>query len=146
MYSFVREDDGNEVEVDFETMMGKDCMGYITLEDGVRAKEPATPLHISTGDNEENQIKQTEYLSDAMGFPDTQFEEFEADRKLMGFSGIEFEKEKDMPFYQVKGQSGAEWNRYMKHRGFFDRNRHDGGYTPSKKELDDATKLANRTK
>jgi len=145
MYTFFREDNNEEIQVDWSTMMSKDSMGYITLEDGVKAREDRSEwsgkIASDVGKDSKAYIKQTEFLSDSMGFPAHQYEEFEADRQLMGFNSIEFIREPDIPFYQVKGESGKEWNRYMKHRGFFDKNRHDKGYTPSAKELEDGKRL-----
>ena len=141
-HKFIREDNGEEIFVDYATMMEKDSLGCITLEDGTIAKEDRSNWKrkvASTEDkNEEHYIRQTQFLSDSMGFPAHQYVEVEADRRMMGFDSIEFVKEPDIPFYQVKGESGKEWNRYMKHRGFFDKNRHDKGYTLSPKEIQDA--------
>lgn len=96
-YKF-RTDDGEIVEVSWEEMMEKDCTGKITLKDGRSAMEvrdgwkKREVYHPG-----EKDMKARECVSDAMGFAEHQFEEFEADRQLNGFSGIEFERDPDVP-------------------------------------------------
>ena len=82
-------------------------------------------------------------VSDACGFIQQQFNDFETDRVKNGFTGIEFVRDKDVPqFYQVKCSSRKEFARYMKHRGMHDKNSRNGSAAGiTQKELDDAMRL-----
>ena len=131
MYAFRREDTDVVVQVDFETMMGQDVAGYVTLPDGVKARR------CPTGDfkqvaGEESVFDSPigggrEIVSDAMGFGEHQFEDFELDRVKNGFVGVRFERDPDVPeFFRVRCSSRSAWESYVKHRGLVDRNRHSG--------------------
>lgn len=125
-YRFIREDDGAVIEVDFETMMAMDAAGYITLKDGAQAKRDHTgePRRFSdtVSDGRESGTKPIP-PSDAMGFTAHQLAEFEADRKMNGFGGVEFVPDPHEPtFYQVKCSDRRTWERYVRHRGFVDKN------------------------
>ena len=146
-YRFIREDNGEVVEVDWETMMSKNPAGYITLEDGITAKEDRTGWKRRTVFSEaEVSSNERQCVSDALGFAAHQLEEFEADRKINGFSGIEFVRDEHTPeFIQVKGKAGPEWERYIRHRGLCDKNRHDSGVVLAPGELEKAIEIAKRT-
>lgn len=77
-------------------------------------------------------------VSDALGFSEQQFNDFEADRVKNGHVGIEFVRDKDVPqFFQVKCSSREAWAKYVKHRGMYDRNSRNGGsFTIDDKEFD----------
>lgn len=67
-------------------------------------------------------------ISDALGFTEGQLAQFEADRIKHGFSDVEFVRDPQVPeFYQVKMGSEETKSRYMKHRGYHDRNSLNGG-------------------
>lgn len=123
-YQFRREDNGEIVTVDFETMMEQNAAGFITLPDGVLAKrcrEATLPKRKGTKELPKQPV------SDAMGFIEQQFEDFESDRKRHGFRGIEFVRDKDVPqFFQVRASSPAAMARYMKHRGLRERTTPNG--------------------
>ena len=124
MYLYRREDDGEVVEVDFETAMSQQA-GYITLPDGVSARR----IYESTG--EKSATPRTPIaavpLSDAMGCTAAQVGEMASDAKRHGFTGVEFVQDKTEPtFYQAKFSSWAEWDRYRKHRHLVDKNSRNG--------------------
>lgn len=127
-YPFRREDNGEIVQLPFDKMMEMDACGCVTLPDGVMARrarglEQPTAAQ-ATGSNELNKP----IISDALGFTETQLQEFEVDRVSHGFSGVEFVRDPRVPqFFQVKIKSQKEWARYVKHRGMFDQNSRNGG-------------------
>lgn len=77
-------------------------------------------------------------ISDALGFSEQQFQDFETDRVKNGHTGIEFVRDKDVPqFFQVKCSSREAWSAYVKHRGMFDKNSRNGGaFTISDKDFE----------
>lgn len=79
-------------------------------------------------------------ISDALGFTEHQFQDFETDRVKNGHTGVEFIRDKDVPqFFQVKCSSPEAWSRYLKHRGMADRNSKNGsGARITQAELDKA--------
>ena len=124
-YRFIREDNGKPVDVDFEAMMGQDAAGFITLPDGVAAKRSYKSDMMSEKRQRESDGGGCGPIpaSDAMGFTVRQLAEFEADRTLHGFTGVEFTQDPHEPtFYQVRCSSRREWERYVKHRGMTDNN------------------------
>ncbi len=143
-YTFIREDNGKEVEVDFETMMEQDTAGFIRLKDGVAARRKSTgsfkrKIEAETG---------TKPIppSDSLGFTVLQLDDFEADRKSHGFTGVEFVPDPLEPtFMQVKCSSRREWERYVKHRGFVDKNR-TAGVSISADDLERAKTMLFRQK
>lgn len=148
-YRFLREDDGKTVQVDFETMMQMDAAGYITLPDGVRARRdrqkepPLRRADIVSATRSETGSKPIP-PSDAMGFTAHQLQEFEADRQLNGFSGVEFVPDPLEPtFYQVKCSDRRTWERYASHRGFVDLNR-TAAVSISAADLEAAKRLVSR--
>ena len=115
-YPFRREDNGEIVEVPFETMI-QHRYGWITLEDGVEARR----VHREERKPKRREVRtgSREIVSDALGFGQHQFDEMEADRRGNGFDGVEFRRDPSVPeFFQVKCSSRAEFNKYMRHRGF----------------------------
>jgi len=148
-YRFLREDNGARVQVTFEDMMEMDAAGYITLPDGVRARrdrsgEPRLrrPDTVS-GERTETGTKPIP-PSDAMGFTAHQLQEFEVDRQLNGFHGVEFVPDPHEPtFYQVKCSDRRTWERYARHRGFVDLNR-TAAVSISAGDLEAAKRLVSR--
>lgn len=126
-YFFRREDNDEVVEVPFEVMMTQDVAGYIELEDGAKARrvpsgEAGTKLieAIPIGGGRE-------IVSDALGFTEQQFHDFEQDRVKNGFGAVRFERDPAVPqFFRVCCSSRAVWDRYVEHRGLFDKNHHSG--------------------
>lgn len=133
-YRFRRLDDEETICVSFETMMTQDAAGFIEV-DGVaykrvHARPPSLPTAAPLDLNKP-------IISDALGFPEAQLADFEADRVANGFSGIEFIRDPGVPqFFQVKITSMYEWAKYIKHRGLRDKNsRNGGGACPSVEEF-----------
>lgn len=147
-YRFIREDDGQPVEVDFETMMTMDSSRCIVLADGVRAKRDRIPScrmvpDTMSGERTESGTKPIP-PSDTMGFTAHQLAEFEADRVAHGFSGVEFVQDPHEPtFYQVKCSDRRTWEKYAAHRGFVDRNR-TAAVAISASDLEAARRLVSR--
>jgi hypothetical protein len=123
-YCFQREDTGEVIEVDFVTMMeSKD--GFLEVEPGVFAKRIGRE---SKRTRTKAVAGRTTIVSDALGFGQHQLSEMESDRQLHGFSDIEFKPDPHTPqFFQVHCGSEAAKKRYMRHRGFTDRNSRNGG-------------------
>ena len=142
MYQFVREDNGEIVEVDFEKMMEQDAAGFIKLDDGVSARRVQDlPRH-----EKKRRKKGVPEIpvSDALGFTAHQLAEFEYDRKSNGFSGVEFTPDPMCPeFYQVRFSSLKERDRYIRHRGMVDRNKTKGAAL-SKGDFESARELLGR--
>lgn len=127
MYQFIREDNGEIVEVDFEKMMEQDAAGYIVLEDGVAARRVRDfgPQSVKRCDDNANHKPP---VSDNLGVYVHQLGQFEEDRKKHGFTGVEFRPDPLCPVhYQAHFSSFEEHERYMKHRGMFDKGRSKGG-------------------
>ena len=144
-YTFIREDNGEPVEVDFVTMMGQDAAGFIHLPGGIAAKRKATPSwRRKSFDSVSKAGNKPIPPSDAMGFTVHQLAEFEADRVAHGFTGVEFVQDPMEPtFRQVKCSSRREWDKYREHRGLTDRNR-TSGVSISADDLERAKELVSR--
>lgn len=145
---YKREDNGEVIEMPDDTWLSQDCMGYVELEDGTRARRC-----VALEEQRKNKQKakprmrwegQT-VVSDSLGFGMHQLAEMEADRQMNGFSGIEFVQDKTEPtFYQVKCSSPQQYQRYIKHRGWVDKNGNLGlgaGNILSKHDIEAAEKL-----
>jgi len=142
MYQFVREDNGEVVEVGFEKMMEQDAAGFIKLDDGVSARRVQD---LPKKDKKRRKKAVPEIpVSDALGFTSHQLAEFEYDRKRNGFSGVEFTPDPSCPeFYQVRFSSLKERDRYIRHRGMVDRNKTKGSAL-SERDFSDARELLGR--
>jgi hypothetical protein len=121
VYKFIREDNGEVVEVGFEAHMNQDCAGWITLPDGVRARRSTTyPTEKSAA--LPSVPAGVPLPSDAMGFTAHQIVEFEADKERHGYQGVEFKPDPQCPdFYQVHFSSYKARDAYIAHRGLVDR-------------------------
>ena len=147
-YKFTIVDTDEPIEVSWTDMMDKDAAGYITLPDGRRAREVRDGWRKlrAKGGSDERVQQPGSVVSDSLGFAQHQYEEFEADRKLHGFSGVEYKRDPNVPeFYQVHAKRGSEWDKYLKHRGFIDRNKSDRGVSLAPGELEKAMELARRS-
>jgi hypothetical protein len=123
MYTFVREDTGEYVEIPFEEMLQQDVAGYVTLSDGVRARR-VNDFSRQRPPREPQNANRTPPVSDTLGFQARQLAEFEDDRVRNGFVGVEFKPDPTCPeFYQVHFASHATRDKYMAHRSFFDQNK-----------------------
>jgi hypothetical protein len=142
IYPFRREDDGSTVYVTFQEMMAKDAAGFITLSDGVSAREVREERHPVVREGTASAIGKP-IISDALGFTEHQFTEMEAARQIGKFSGIEFVRDPQVPtFFQVKCSGPDEHRRYMEYRGMYDKNsRNGGGATMSQEQLDRAAAI-----
>lgn len=144
-YLFRVEDSDELVEVDFSKMMEQDSSGYITLPCGSRARRC---VHLELERDGRPVVQRREeltppILSDSLGFPQQQLAEMERDRRAHGFAGIEFVRDRRVPeFIQVKGRSGPEWERYIRHRGM--RNQNSVPDVMSPEELERARAAINR--
>lgn len=157
MYIYRREDNGELIEVDFQIMMTQDSAGYIEImvpdTNAGSSNEHPTGRHIvkakrcvqleierngkskSQSDSCTEQInslrQEAPIVSDALGFAEHQHSEFEYDRERHGFHGVEFIRDPQVPqFFRVKFSSRTEWERYVRHRGMFDKNSRNGGGQP----------------
>ena len=141
MYPFRREDNGEIVEVDFETHMSQDRAGFITLKDGVKARRVNQFMPtITTIEKGNANIKPPP--SDALGFTVHQIAEFEEDRVRNGFHGVEFKQDPLCPeFVQVHFASHKARDEYIQHRGMEDKTRTKGAsLTPGM--LEEAVNMA----
>lgn len=124
-YQFRREDNGQLIEVNFETMMQK-VAGVITLPDGATAREVRTGWRKAAKAIDIHKPEKT-IVSDALGFGQHQLDAFEEDRKRNGFTGVEFRRDPQVPeFFQVHISGRKEHARYVRHRGFTDKNGGNG--------------------
>lgn len=143
MYKFRREDTGEVVEVDFETMMTQDAGGYIVLADGVSARR-VFDVHAQKTGAQAGNANHRPPVSDAMGFTVHQIAEFEADRQKHGYHGVEFKPDPLCPeFYQVHCDSMSTYEDYMSHRGMYQKGRTVSNAL-TERQLKDAEELAKR--
>ena len=76
-----------------------------------------------------------EIVSDTLGIIEENLPYYEADRKINGFSDIEFIRDEKVPqFYQVKCGSVETYRKYMKHRGYDDKSGVNGAGSVISKE------------
>jgi hypothetical protein len=141
MYQFRREDNGETVEVDFETNMSQDRAGFITLPDGVRARRVndfvSRPREVEPGN-----ANQTPPVSDNLGFTVLQLAEFEYDRVKCGIQGVEFKPDPlCKEFIQVHFSSHAARDAYIRHRGKVDKNHTSGAFLDAKMLKDAAERI-----
>lgn len=145
---YKREDNGEVIEMPQDTWLRQDGMGYIELDDGTKARRCVALEEARK--NKEKAKPQMRWegqtvVSDNLGFGMHQLVEMEADRRMNGFSAIEFVQDKQEPtFYQVKCSSPQQYQRYIKHRGWVDKNGSLGlgaGHALSPKDLADAERL-----
>lgn len=138
-YLFRREDTSEVVEVPWAVMIQQDAGGYITYE-GVPARRcHGLEAERDGGPGRAPREKMTGTMplapSDAMGFGEHQWAEFEADRVQNGFTGVEFTRDPLEPtFFQVRCSSVRERDRYIGHRGMANRNS-IGGVRLTEEEL-----------
>ena len=145
MYKFRREDDGAIVEVDFETHMGQDRGGYVTLPDGVRARR-VNDFQTQKAATEKGNANQTPPPSDSLGFTVHQLNEFEEDRVRNGFVGVEFKPDPRCPeFLQVHFSGPQAREDYIRHRQMVDKGSSTGVFI-SEQNLHDARKFAKSIK
>lgn len=127
MYKFRIVGSREVVEVDFQTMMGMDAAGFITLPDGREARRIRTSSRKSRKEAIASAIPPA-MVSDAMGFPSRQLPEYDAYRRAHGFSSVEYKPDPQVPgFTQVHFNNHAERDRYIKEFGYTDRNGRNGG-------------------
>ena len=110
-------------EFGFEQMMQADVAGFVVVE-GIEYRRVRGASYRRSGRVERGSAP---IVSDTLGFPQHQLEDFESDRKSHGFGGVEFKRDPTEPtFFQVHCDSPQTWHRYMRHRGFDDRNSSNG--------------------
>ena len=145
-YLYRREDNGEIVEVDWETMMTQ-RNGYITLDDGVDAKR-CVHLEDERYGKPERQSRKVlldrPIVSDNLGFGQHQYAEMEEDRRRNGFTDVEFVRDPHTPeFYQVHCGSRKSRDAYARHRSFSN-STSIGGVRFTKEELEGAMALVSR--
>jgi hypothetical protein len=147
-YAYRREDDDTIVWVDFQTMMGQDRAGYITLPDGVEARRchsvENAPHHPRAKPVKRAHRKPVPAL--ALGFPDDALAEREAQRREWGCTDIEFKRDPLVPeFIEVHAGSEKARDEYAKRRNMVNRTGSlGGGVMLSEEELKRAEELASR--
>lgn len=123
MYKFVKEGTDEVVEVDFELMMTKDVAGFITLEDGTRARQ-IDRFETKRASVDTSNANGKPQPSDNLGCFDYDLPMFEEDRIRHGHIGIEFKPDPTFPqFYQVHFASHAARDAYLAHRCKVDQNK-----------------------
>jgi len=118
-YVYIREDNGEAIAVDFDTMMTQDSAGFITLPDGVAAKRLHQRVFTSNPDGKDAAWVRAQFhhVSDSMGVSEHQLEEVRNLSKEAGFSGVEFKQDpSEASFYQAHFTSETEMDRYVKWR------------------------------
>lgn len=142
IYPFRREDNGATLYVTFQEMMTKDAAGFITLQDGVVAREIREEAQAVQREGAASSVGKP-IISDALGFTEHQFPEMEAARQAAKFSGVEFVRDPHVPtFFQVKCAGPDEHRRYMEFRGMYDKNsRNGGGAGLSQEQMDKAAAI-----
>lgn len=132
MFKFRREDTGEIIEVNFETMMDQDAGGYIDIEiDGQRvtakrvheesAKACGKPIPLAGPPPAVSSL--------AFSCADFQVDEMRENARRNGFN-IEYKPEKDFAetgFYEAHFSTRAEMERYVKHCNLPDNNSINGG-------------------
>jgi hypothetical protein len=122
-YQFRREDNDEIVNVDYETMLSQDIMGFLRLDDGVMAKRVHTSHRVKLRGHDRDNAQYRTHVSDSLGVGLHQVKEMEDDAKLHGFHGVEWKEDPTAGgFYQAHFDSPSEWGRYVKHRGLQDHN------------------------
>ena len=125
-YEFRREDNDEVVLLGFEQMMEQDSMGCVTLPDGSVVRRVRT----GEGFRKRDVVKlahDAHIVSDALGFGEHELHKYEADRNAKKIN-VEFKEDPTAPgFYQVHADDKKEFAKYMRLRGFVDRNSRNGG-------------------
>lgn len=133
-----RSDAGDEVKVDFETMMGEQS-GFITI-DGVlyRRIHDTPPPKASKGERGIARL-----ISDSMGFTFRKLDERVEHLKKTGVKGVNFREDPDVPgFYQVVCDTERSRNKYAATLGLQDNNSRNGsGAMLSPDQIEGAKKL-----
>jgi hypothetical protein len=148
-YTFRREDTGEVIEVDFETMMQQDMAGFIHLElDG----QQVTARRVRVIDDKGREVRTPPLaiacpvVSDALGCIDSQVDELREQAKLHGFTGVEWKSDPHEPgFYQAHFSSVAERDRYASKMLMRDQGKRNGSAAMlSRHDLERAKEIAKR--
>jgi hypothetical protein len=142
-YLYRREDNGEVVELPWPAPLDQ-VGGYVTLPDGVAAKR-CLYLELERDGRPEKskqpEIVDREIVSDNMGFGQSVYAEYEADRQRHGFTGVSFQPDPQTPeFFRVHCSSRRTYDRYLKHRGLVNRTG-IGGVRLTQEDLDRAATL-----
>ena len=148
-YAYRREDTGEIVWVDWDTMMWQQQGGFITLPDGVSAKRC---VHLEKHRDRpkslpmEGNANRTPAPSDCLGFPQQCLKQRRAELQQHGLTDVEFRRDPTCPeFYQVHCGSQAAKDRYTKCRRLVNRTGSlGGGVMLSPEELARAAELVSR--
>jgi hypothetical protein len=132
-----RDDTGDVVWVDFETMMGS-SNGYLDM-DG-KTYRRAHDLEEKPKPKGERLIERASMLSDSMGFTKKGLKDRVEHLKQSGVRGVEFKEDPHVPgFYQVQCDSERAKLAYARSLGMVDRN--GSGAMLSQEQLDKAKEL-----
>lgn len=124
MYQFAFEDNGEVIDVDFETMMAMDAAGYVEICGRVARRINRPSVRRET---EQSGHQQAPMVSDSMGFIEAALPQWEQHRQEHGFKSVEFRPDPQVPgFVQVHFHNRAERERYIKARGLYDKNSTNG--------------------
>lgn len=134
-YIFRREDNGQLVTVDWETMM-QQSGGYITLDNGVQARRCAYLEEQEPQPESERQIKvQAEIVSDRLGIPKHKVAEARELAQQYGHH-VEFTPDPHEPtFCQARFPTWHARDEYAKWLGLSDHSSRNGGGSPLSGEL-----------
>lgn len=127
-------EDGTIADVPFG-----EAYAYGAIRDVIRLTDGSIGRRVKAPKAEVVQELEKPIISDALGFIAEQLPDFELDRSKNGFSDVSFVPDPKVPgFMQVRCGSVKSWRRYMKHRGYADRNSSNGGgATVTAKQLAD---------
>ncbi len=114
-----RDDDGNIIYVDFDTMMGMDGMGFLKI--GGTMTRRARDLEDKPVTTQGEVNHQVDHVSDSLGFTKSCLKGMIGQLETSGVKGIEFVEDPDVPnFYQVHASSKEAKLKYAKSRQFRD--------------------------
>lgn len=96
-YEFQREDNGETVEVDFETNMSQDAAGYVTLADGARARRCNREFAGRTEYAPQRAVPLPVINDMELSVGEHEVEAARLEARQLGFTGIEFRPNPDDP-------------------------------------------------
>lgn len=125
MYQFAFEDNGEVIDVDFETMMTMDAAGYVEICGRVarRINRPSVRREVEQVSDHVN----APMISDNAGFIEAALPQWEKWRQEHGFRSVEYRPDPQVPgFVQVHFHNRKERERYIKALHKHDRNSSNG--------------------
>lgn len=139
-----RDDDGNIVYVDFDTMMEMDAQGFLMI--GKTLCRRARDLEPKTTRRQSLPNATVARVSDSLGFIDEGLDDMRAHLKESGVHGVEFKPDPQCEgFQQVHFSSEKAHQDYVASRGCYDKNSKNGsGAILSSLDLENAKELVKR--